>query len=127
MPEDSKKDGRILVLDDVATTILNNALIDYYLEKRNFHAIRCLQEQAQQQVHCCREVMIWAMDDQHGDYYIPEPAMRELKTQINTLAATPGAVYIADPFYFMDMMRERFVKKYLATEGNLYHFVPYDQ
>ncbi|SEO16026.1 hypothetical protein [Paenibacillus sp. OV219] len=125
MPEDSKKDGRMLVLDDVATTILNNALIDYYLEKRNFHAIQCLQEQVQHQAGNCREVLVWAMDDQLGDYYIPEQAMLDIKAQINALAATPGAAYIADPLYFMDMMRERFVKKYLETEGNRYHLVPY--
>ncbi|REE92831.1 hypothetical protein A8990_103136 [Paenibacillus taihuensis] len=115
----------MLVLDDVATTILNNALIDFYLEKRNFHAIQCLQEQTKQQSGCCKEVMEWALDDQYGDYYIPEQAMRDIKSQINALAATPGAVYIADPLYFMDLMRERFVKAYLEVEGNRYHFVPY--
>lgn len=115
----------MLVLDDVAATILNHALIDYYLEKRNFEAIQCLQEQVQRHLECCKVVMVWAMDDQQGDYYIPEQAMRDIKSQINALAATPGAVYIADPFYFMDMMRERFVKAYLEVEGNRYHYVPY--
>ncbi|SFT02159.1 hypothetical protein [Paenibacillus sp. BC26] len=120
MKEHSRSGSKIFIQQDAASTVINEALIDYYLDTRNFQAIAKLQERKSQ---ACSTCWIRAKVCSDGTYYIPEQVMEQIQCKINETAAS-GTVYIADPIYFIEQMKDQLVAEYLASEGNLYYFDP---
>ncbi|SDX67289.1 hypothetical protein [Paenibacillus sp. CF384] len=120
MKEHSRSDSKIYIQHDAASTVMNEALIDYYLDTRNFKAIAKLQEYQSQ---TCSTCWIKARDSADGTYYVPEQVMEQIQCKINAIAAS-GTVYIADPIYFIEQMREQLVTEYLNCDESPYYFVP---
>ncbi|MBP3962340.1 hypothetical protein [Paenibacillus lignilyticus] len=120
MKEHSRSGSKIFIQQDAASTVMNEALIDFYLDTRNFQAIAKLQELQSQ---ACSTCWIRARVCAEGSYYVPEQVMEQIQRKINETAAS-GTVYMADPIYFIEQMRNQLVAEYLDFEGNPYYFVP---
>ncbi|WP_308638491.1 hypothetical protein [Paenibacillus silvisoli] len=120
MREHSRSRSEILVQQDAASVVIYDALVNYYLDTRNFEAIAKLQKQHDA---ACRTVWVWASACGDGEYYIPGEAMGQIDARIRQTAAA-GNTFMPDPLYFMEQMRERLIAEYLAAEGNPYYFVP---
>ncbi|RAP75332.1 hypothetical protein [Paenibacillus montanisoli] len=121
MMEHTYSGSKALHRQDAASIVIYEALVNYYLDTRNFQAIAKLQEQ---QAAACRTVWVSAIASVDGEYYIPDEAMRQIEARIKQAAAA-GNTFMPDPLYFMNQMKERLVAEYLSVEGNPFYFVPF--
>ncbi|QHT59976.1 hypothetical protein GXP70_08465 [Paenibacillus lycopersici] len=124
MPASSKMSDLAFLLEDAPEKLLRAALIDYYLETRNFKAIEKLLREADDASSPCSIVWVWAMDTEEGSVFIPEQEMAAIRARVIELASS-GGEYIADPYYYMDSKREELIRAYAASPRSAVYVVPH--